>query len=181
MAYHNKKFLGHSYCRSKAGWQRALPAVLTQAARLIKGSSYHRLPCSPKAGKGTTGIAYWLVKTPPGSDARHFCSHLIGQGKSCGHTQLQKGSEYDPTMLGRYLWTTVMPTTNTVEKTSLPWKHWSTYSAWWKSSLHKCHTDWKQIAYLISHHHWVSPIIKWKDSDLKHVLILLINFTIING
>ena len=48
----------------------------------------HPDTCSEREGQRTKGLLLWLWKFMHRSDTHHFCSHLIGQNKSCDHLRV---------------------------------------------------------------------------------------------
>ena len=48
----------------------------------------HSDTCSEREGQRTKGLLLWLWKFMHRSDTHHFCSHLIGQNKSCDHLRV---------------------------------------------------------------------------------------------
>ena len=125
----------------------SLFAILTQVAKLMKAA------CPPSAGKRTIWVGC-LAKLPPGSDPYHFYSNFIDQGKSCGHTQLQKGSEAEshqfPGQKG--VWTVLMTATCITGRPACPQVR--IYFIQHSENLFSRRAKLKTACLLISLHHW---------------------------
>lgn len=72
------------------------------------------------------GIGCWLLKLPPGSDANHSYSDLIGQGKSCGTPNFQRAVRHNPTSSRRERFVTAPTTATCPAGNMLSWRTGST-------------------------------------------------------